>query len=150
MRLLLWWGMFTVAGVWLQNLVPGVDFLMPGIVICLQENLLVWGGWLVLLWILLQEGTGSLAFGAALLCYGGLVGFYIGLRCYFEPENIVFIVLLSTLLAFWHFILGIGLASLQDLSISSSTLLKESMVQLAVFPAVWLLGTLVYRKLFAR
>jgi hypothetical protein len=150
MRLLLWWGLFSVAGVWLQRLVPGVDFLMPGIVICLQERLFVWGGWLIVFWILLQEGTGSLAFGAALLWYGGLIGFYIGLRCYFESGNIVFILLLSTLLSVWHFVLGSGLASLQDLTFSRADLFKESMLQLVAFPVVWLLSSFIYRKYFAR
>jgi hypothetical protein len=150
MRLLLWWVLFTMAGVWLQSFVPGVDFLIPGIVICLQERLLVWGGWLALLWILLQEGTGSLAFGASLLWYGGLFGFYIGLRCYFESGNIVFIILLSALLSVWHFIVGVGLTSLQDIEISRTVLFNESLFQFIAFPAVWLAGSMLYRKYVSR
>jgi hypothetical protein len=150
MRLLLWWALFTMAGVWFQSFVPGVDFLSPGIVICLQERLFVWGGWLALLWILIQEGAGSMAFGSTLLWYGGLLGFYIGLKCYFESGNIVFILLLSALLSVWHFVLSVGLTSLQDLEVSRTALFNESLLQFIAFPAVWLSGSMLYRKYIAR
>jgi hypothetical protein len=150
MRLLLWWGLFTTAGVWFQSFVPGVDFLIPGIVICLQERLFVWGGWLALLWIFIQEGAGSMAFGSTLLWYGGLLGFYIGLKCYFESGNIVFILLLSALLSAWHFVLSVGLTSLQDLEVSRTALFNESLLQFIAFPAVWLSGSMLYRKYVAR
>jgi hypothetical protein len=149
-RRLVWWVLFTLSGLWLQNFVPGVDFLAPGLVICLQEQLFVWGGWLALLWIVLQEGTGSTAFGATLLLYGGLVGSYFVLKCYFESGNIVFVLLLSFILAGWHFIVGSGLASLQDISISRAELLRESLIQLFVFPLIWFLGSLLYKKYGAR
>jgi hypothetical protein len=150
MRRLVWWVLFTLSGLWLQNFVPGVDFLAPGIIICLQEHLFVWGGWLALLWIVLQEGTGNTAFGATLLLYGGLVGSYFVLKCYFESGNIVFVLLLSAILAGWHFIVGSGLASLQDITISRADLLRESLIQFFVFPLIWLIGSLLYKKHGAR
>lgn len=34
----LWWGTYTIIGVWAQRVFPGVDFLAPGIVLSMQEE----------------------------------------------------------------------------------------------------------------
>ena len=61
------WALFTLCGLWLQNIVPGVDFLAPGLILAMQEEKWTVPLWLGVLWLFLQEGTGSLPFGATLL-----------------------------------------------------------------------------------
>ncbi|MFW6236080.1 MAG: hypothetical protein ACOC24_04780 [Desulfovibrionales bacterium] len=150
MRSLLGWLIFTAAGVWLQSMVQGVDFLAPGLLICLQQQALSWGLWLTLFWIVVQEGLGSLAFGSLVLWYAGLILTYVLLRSYFESENVVFILLISMFMGAWHFLLTTVMAGFQDLTISSDLLLRASLMQALFFPFVWFTARAMYRRYMVR
>ena len=58
-----WWLCYAFAGITLQALMPGLDFLLPGFILALQERrypqILAVGA----CFVLLQEGMGSMAFG---------------------------------------------------------------------------------------
>ena len=54
-RAIFWWGTYTILAVWVQKVVPGVDFLAPGIVLSMQEEAGHRTLWLAFIWILLQE-----------------------------------------------------------------------------------------------
>jgi len=134
----LWWGAYTLLGVWAQRFVPGVDFLAPGIVLSMQEQ----GGprtvWLAVIWVLLLEGTGNLPFGYGVAWYGLLAVFYIMGRWLFEARSLLFVCLLGIGLGVLHPLLIYFLASLGNLAVPMETAFVEGALQAATFPVIWL------------
>lgn len=146
MHPLVWWAIFTVAGIWLQRMVPGVDFLAPGLVILMQERRVRIGAWLLLVWILLQEGTGGMAFGPAILWYAALgVLFWAG-RWLFESTNFLFVMLIGAVMGLWHIGLFELMAQLQDLEVVSRQLAVEGLLQAGFFPIQWALAYAMYKN----
>ena len=135
---MLFWLGFTVACIWLQHFIQGVDFLVVGLILLLQEGRWPKTLWLALLWILIQDGGGNLAFGPALLWYAGVAALFHAGRWLFEAENVLFILLLGLSLGVWHLGLVWLMASLQDVVVSGPALLRESLVQALVVLPVWL------------
>jgi hypothetical protein len=133
----LWWSAFTVAGIWGQNFVPGVDLLAAGLVVSLQEQTRSKTFWLAVAWIVLQEGIGSLAFGYGILWYGALTAMFFLGRWLFEAKSILFIGLIGISLGVLHFAFTLTLASLEDLALPQGRLLAESALQVLTFPACW-------------
>ena len=133
------WLLYLVAGVWVQRFVPGVDVLAPGILVSLQEKRAAQTLWLLLILILIQEGAGSFAFGAAILWYTGMLILYFVGRWMFEAENFLFILLLGLCLGGAHLTLINAMQTLQELGEIRKNLPMESLVQIFVFPLVWLL-----------
>ena len=134
----LWWGGYTVLGVWAQRLVPGVDFLAPGIVLSMQEQGGVRTVWLAVIWILLLEGTGNLPFGYGVAWYGSLIAFYVVGRWLFEARSFLFMCLLGLGLGALHPVLLYFFSSLADLVVPMTSALVEGVIQALVFPLVWL------------
>ena len=60
---IVFWSLVTLLGVWLQNLVPGVDFLAPGLILAMQEEKWTVPVWLGFIWLFIHEGTGSMPLG---------------------------------------------------------------------------------------
>lgn len=141
------WVVFTISGVWLQSWVPGVDFLAPGIILAMQEEKWTVPVWLGLIWLFIQEGTGSLAFGAGLLWYGVLAGLYFFGHWLFEARNVLFMFILGLCLGSMHFLLINIMALLQDWSVPLQRLLFESALQTLVFPVEWGLIYLIHHQL---
>ncbi len=136
----LWWLCFTVVGVWAQHFTPGVDFLVVGLVLSLQERRWAQTAWLCVFWLLLQEGAGSLAFGAGILwCAAAILIFMLG-QWLFETRNIFFIILVGAWLGCCHYILVMTMAVLQDYDIAREALARESLVQALVIPPGWYLA----------
>lgn len=133
-----WWAGYTILSVWLQRFVPGVDFLAPGIIICMQEQ----GGWrtlwLAIVWILLMEGMGNLPFGYGIAWYGLLVIFYFVGRWLFEARSFLFMCLLGIGLGGLHPVLSYSLARLASMSVNWDMVVMEGVVQAVTFPIVWL------------
>ena len=67
MHPIVFWLLYTIGGVWIQFLLPGVDVFAPALVVCMQEHRLRQFSWLFLCWIILQEGAGNMPFGGRLL-----------------------------------------------------------------------------------
>ena len=140
----LWWALYTVVGIWLQTLLPGTDCLAPGLIVCLQARRWSVAFWLAAVWILLQEGSGSLAFGASILWYAGLVICFYGLSLFLTVKSAFFVVLLSFFAGVWHFSVIFLLANLQELSINFNQLLVQSLQTIIIFPVLWGIVSLIY------
>ena len=141
------WVAFTLLGLWLQSLMPGVDFLAPGLILSLQEDKPKATAVLAVVWLLLQEGTGSLAFGTVVLWYGVLTGLFFFGHWLFEARNFVFVLLLGGCLGVLHFGLMHVMAQLQDWQVPPGRVLMESLVQAVVFPIQWGLLYVIYNHL---
>ncbi len=135
----LWWGGFTVLGVWAQFFFPGIDFFAPGLILCFQENRGRLALWLAVAWILILEGSGSLAFGYGLPWYAGLALLYAAGRWIFHAKNVLFMCILGLSLGAWHYLLTLGLAELEDVLVPAGRLLREGAWQAVVFPVEWAL-----------
>lgn len=145
-RIVFWTG-FTLFGLWMQSFVPGVDFLAPGLVLCLQEEKVRSTVGLALAWLLLQEGIGSLAFGTGLLWYGILAGLFFFGHWLFEAKNFFFMVILGACLGVMHFALTHVMAQLQDWLVPSGRVFMESLLQAVVFPVQWGLIYIIFNHL---
>jgi hypothetical protein len=143
---LLWWSAFTVAGVWAQRTLPGVDFLAPGIVLSMQKQAGRRTLWLALIWLLLLEGMGNLPFGYGLAWYSLLAAFYAMGRGLFEARSIAFMCLLGLAMGVLHPLLTYSLASLANLKVEMDVLFMEGALQAVLFPLVWLVADNFFPK----
>lgn len=146
MHPVLFWLIYTVAGVWVQRILPGVDVFAPALVVCLQERRVTQFAWLLPLWIVLQEGMGNLPFGNMILWYAGMLIFFVLGRWLFESRNIIFVFIIGILMGVWHFVLTQLMAELQNLEVVESQLFLESIHQAVVFPLVWALAFSLYKR----
>jgi len=133
----LWWSYFTVAAIWIQVWIPGVDILIIGLFVSLYEERPTQTLWLALIWLLVQEGTSGLAFGSGILWYAALFAMYAVGRWLFQVKNVFFIGLCGALMGIWHYILVVMMASLQDYATARDSLFVESALQALMFPVVW-------------
>lgn len=141
------WALFTLSGLWLQSFMPGVDFLAPGLVLSLQEERPRTTVVLGLIWLLLQEGAGSLAFGTVVLWYGALAGLFFFGHWLFEAKNFLFMVILGVCLGLLHFGLMQVMAQLQDWRVAPGRVLMEGVFQAVVFPVQWGLVYIIHNSL---
>lgn len=144
----LFWSLFVVLAVWLQLLFPGMDFFAAGIMLCLQRG----GGrslvLLTLISVLIQEGSGPLVFGASLLRYGSLIGFFLLGRKFFDTYSPAFILLLGLVFAAVHYLSLKFMAGLQSWTILDQRILVESMLLFCVFLAQWYVLSRIYQMFF--
>lgn len=134
----IWWGAYTVLGVWAQRALPGIDFFAPGIILSLQEE--ETGKRTAMLgavWILLLEGTGSMPFGYGLAWYGLLAAFYFTGRWLFEARSILFMALIGLMLGMLHPALIYGLSSLSNLKVIMQPVWIDGAMQAVAFPIIW-------------
>ena len=100
---ILWWVAFFVFGLALQQALPGTDVLVAGLFLALQERRPFQLAVVLLALILVQEGVGTLDFGASVLWYLLVITlFFIG-RWMFETENWLFVLLLSGCIGLAHY-----------------------------------------------
>ena len=143
---LLFWLAFILAGVWAQQFVSGVDFLAPALIVCLQQRRPGMAAWLAGVFIVLQEGMGSLAFGTLILWYAGLLVVYLVGRWLFESRNLLFIFIIGTFLGVWRMFLVRMMASLQDMDPDQGRLAVECAVQAVLFTLEWGVLFLLYKR----
>lgn len=132
-----WWVCFIFISIIIQAFVPGLDALVVGLIILLQErdykNLL----WLLPLFILLQEGLGTRVFGTSIVLYvATFLLFRIG-RWLFEVENFVFIFLLSSCAGAAYFGIYWLMAPLQDKIFSYEGTMDACLIQALYIPLAW-------------
>lgn len=144
---ILWWVFFFLIAIYAQSILPGIDFLLIGIIISLQEKRLAQLIWILLTAILLQEGVGTLPFGLALLCYSFAIIIFCGGRLLFEAENFLFIFLVSGILGLLHFICTYAMADLHYLQIDTTRLAAESVLQALIIPPLWKLAYFLRGKI---
>lgn len=132
-----WWLIFICLAICIQALTPGLDVLVIGVIILLQER--DWRGmlWLLPLFCLLQEGIGTRPFGAAIVWYAAtIVAFHLG-RWLFETRNFLFIFLLSACLGGVYYGVAWLMAPLQDIPFNVPDTLDKSLTQAIFMPFAW-------------
>ncbi len=140
------WAIYTVVAVWAQEWCQGMDFFSPGLIVFLQTDHWKAGLWSALIWGIIQEGTGSLSFGAVLVFDAGLIGMFVMGKWLLEPENPLFVVALSMFLVLWREVVIMGLASLQDLIVSWSSL-SFMALQCLVYILTWALISPLFSRM---
>lgn len=144
-RNIVWWGFFLSLGICLQQLLPGVDVLLVGLILALQERDFLQLGWVALPLIVIQEGIGTLDFGATVLWYTATTAFFFLGRWLFETENFLFVFLLSTCIGAGHFAVMWVICSLQYVPVDESALLDESILQALFIPFAWKVASITRR-----
>jgi len=119
--------------------VPGTDFFTPGLVVLVQFGFFNAAFWLGCFWLLLQEGTGNLAFGTIILYYAGLAMLYSLASIFFESRNVLFMALLFLFLAVYKKGLVMVMAGMQDLGQSVHMNAESVLIQFAVHFILWML-----------
>ncbi len=132
-----WWGIYIVAAVFLQCFTVGVDFLLPGIIVALQERRPLQFLAVFLAFVLIQEGIGTMPFGNVFLWYLLTIVFFYAWQWFFEVESFTFILLLSIALAVSHYFIVSVLANIQDIYIDYKALQDESFYQMFLTPIIW-------------
>jgi hypothetical protein len=136
---ILWWGVYTVLGIWAQRTVPGIDVFAPALIVSLQEESGQRTSVLLVIWILLIEGTGNLPFGYGLAWYGLLAAAFFAGRWLFEARSYLFMVLLGLWLGLLHPALIFALSSLANLAVPMRPILIQGAIQAVAFPVIWFL-----------
>ena len=141
-----WWTAYFAAALALQLHFPGIDALIPGIVLSCQEQRPKQTLWLCGVAILIQEGTGSLDFGGALLWYALLLLLFNFGRLFFVTGSLFFIVLLSLVLGVAHSILLFTLCSLQGFTVGAYHLVQQAIGQAFLIPPMYAAASLVRKR----
>lgn len=143
---ILWWAVYCVLAVGLQRHFPGVDALAPAIILSCQENRSRQTAWLCLATILVQEGTGSLAFGSTLLWYGSLLFFFFAGRVFFVTGSLFFVVLLSLVLGLAHSGILYLASSLQGIATDTYRLGHQAFAQALLIPPLYAAASLARKR----
>ena len=143
---ILWWVVYCAAGLTLQRYFSGVDALVPGIILSCQEKRPQQTAWLCLAVILVQEGTGSLDFGNAILWYGSLIIFFHLGKLFFVTGSLFFVVLLSLLLCVAHPAILYVTSSLQGLDINMQRLVGQAVAQALITPPLYATASLIRKR----
>ncbi len=133
-----WWILFFIFGIWAQFFVPGVDFLVVGVMLALQEGRWPQTLWVLLFAVLIQEGQGSLAFGSSLLWYAAAIVLFRGGRWLFQARNVFFMMLLGACLGVIHLAIMRVMTYLQNYDVQAGHFLVESVIQALIIPMIWL------------
>ena len=141
-----WWLCYAFVAISLQALMPGLDFLLPGFILALQERnfpqILAVGA----LFVLFQEGMGSMAFGGTLLWYAlAAITFHVGCGL-LQGTGFLFVSLFGILLSCTHYVIFALLTTLQDIPWNSSLLFDECLFQALFTPWVWWVASALRRK----
>jgi len=146
-RNLLWWAGFFYVAICVQSVLPGLDALVVGLLLALQERRILQIAWLLPVFILVQEGCGTLDFGASILWYVTVVALlFIGDRL-FEVKNFLFMFFLSTCLGVAHMGITRLMAALQNTRVDEAALLDESIIQALFIPIGWHFAAITRRVL---
>lgn len=143
-----WWAVYLLVALALQLHFPGVDAIVPGIMLACQEEKPQQIFWLCLVTILIQEGTGSLAFGNALLWYGSLLFFFFAGRLFFVTGSLFFVVLLSLVLGLMHSVILYATSSLQGFEVNSYRLAEQAAAQALLIPPLYTAASLARKRFF--
>ena len=132
-----WWLLYCIVAITLQALMPGIDFMLPGLLLALQERHHVQSLCVGTIFLILQEGMGSMPFGSTLLLYALAVICFYAACSLFEGRSALFVILLGMVLAAMHAFTFVLVASLQDIPWQASVLQAECLFQAFFTPVVW-------------
>ncbi len=132
-----WWILSFIFSILGQRILPGIDILVVGLLISLQEHNPIQTSAILLISILLQEGCGTLDFGVSFLWYSCIIIlFFIG-RWLFEVENLLFVILLSLCIGLSKYSIITFMSRLQNFPENSLFVFKECMLQSLYTPILW-------------
>ncbi|MBQ3059303.1 MAG: hypothetical protein IJD16_03185 [Desulfovibrio sp.] len=144
-RNIFWWLSFMVMAIAVQSCIPGLDVLVLGLIILLQEedykNML----WLLPLFIFLQEGMGSRNFGVSIVWYAVVFVLFTLGRWLFEVGNFLFVFLLSTCLGAAYLGVAWLMAPVQNIPFNMQEMLDVSLIQALFLPFAWWLLVMTRR-----
>ena len=136
-RNITWWLAFLYIGISAQNAFPGLDVLVIGLLVALQERRIMQFACLLPVLVLIQEGGGTLDFGASLLWYSAVIALFFVGHWLFEVENMVIMFMLSACIGAAHMGVVQIMAVLQSTPIDRSLLLDESVLQALLIGLAW-------------
>ena len=144
-----WWVLFLFPAITLQRFFPGVDFLLAGFLLTLQERRYADMLWVLPLLVMLQEGMGTREFGVVLLWYVAVAAvFWLG-RWLFDVENFLYAFLFSAALAACHFSVAFLMSPLYAVPVDLRRLLDESVHLALLLPVCWKLAQYTRRWIYA-
>lgn len=144
-RNVVWWVLFLAVGVWLQMVLPGVDMLLPGLILAIQERRPMQLIGVFLVTVLIQEGLGTLAFGACVLWYLSVTLLVIIGHWLFSTRSLFFVILLGLAAGVTRYAVTQLMVSLQNATLDNAVLLEECAMQAVVIPVFWKLAELSRR-----
>ena len=144
-----WWGAFLVPAITLQSFLPGVDFLLAGLLVTLQERRYADLFWVLPLLIILQEGMGTQEFGVVLPWYAAVAAIFFLGRWLFDIESMLYAFLLSACLSACHFAMAFLMSPLYAVTVDMYRLLDESVYQALLLPVSWKLAQLTRKWAYA-
>jgi len=145
-RNLIWWIAYTAVGIYLQCIIEGVDFLLPGLLIALQENNKTQLCWLVVIYIFIQEGLGSLDFGGMALWYISILSIASYIYKIFHYRMILYLPVISLFASISHYFIIMYLCLLQNIALNTSLLIQDCIMQALILPIMWIITLLLRRK----
>ncbi len=134
----IFWPLYTIACIWLHSLVPGLDCFAPALIVCLHLKRYQSVFWLGLIWLLINEGVGSIAFGASLVWDAGLVLFFFAVQVFFSSRHVYFLFVLAVFAAGWHYVVFFSMLNLQELQVHKEALIMNSLLTACAFPLAWI------------
>lgn len=137
---LLWWSAYIIVAIWLQKLMPGLDALVPALIICLQDENKQQTAAFVIVCMIIQEGTGTLPFGASIIWYSIVIATYYVGGWFFMGGNLMFVIVLSIAMGVSRALIFLGMGLLQPLSLDYSSMYRVYALQVLLTPFIWALG----------
>lgn len=133
----LWWMSYVIVAIWLQKFFPGLDALVPALIICLQSENKQQTAIFLLVCMFIQEGTGTLPFGASIIWYSTVIAaYYIG-GWFFMGSNIMFIFVLSLAMGVTRALIFLGMGLLQPLPLDYEGMYGTYVMQVLLTPVIW-------------
>lgn len=134
---LLWWTGYIVAAILLQKLVPGLDALVPALIICLQDRDKQQTAVFLVICMIIQEGTGTLPFGASIVWYSTVIAAYYVGGWFFMGESLMFVIVLSVAMGVTRALIFFGMGLLQPLSLDYQSMHRIYVLQVVLTPLIW-------------
>lgn len=137
LRPAIWWTFFTAMCIWIQSFISGIDCFGPAVLVLMHLQRYREAVWLTPVWILINEGVGSLAFGCSLLWFGGLILTFLFLCQFLSSSNIIFLLSLSLLAGVGQSGIIVLMASLQEIIIPFERIVVQGILSAFLFPVLW-------------
>ena len=145
----IWWVLFLFPAIILQRFFPGVDFLLTGFLLTLQERRYADMLWVLPLLVILQEGMGTREFGVVLLWYVAVAVVFLAGRWLFDVDNFLYAFLFSACLAVCYFAVAFLMSPLYSAPVDAHRLGDESVQLALLLPVCWKLAQYTRRWTYA-
>ncbi len=133
----IWWFVFILFAIIGQMLFSGLDFLIIGFIILLQEQDLKQFLIISPFLFFLHESISTFSFSSTILWYVATFALLIIARFIFEVENFLFMFLFSSALSFAQVGLLGFMAQLQGIDYHMNYVLDLSVLQALSMPVIW-------------